>query len=163
VTPQLRILLAAMLAYVAVVGVPQPSPPVPPDAVPTIVVETPSAEMQDLVAAVAYALKDASIVDRALWASTLQKVGIVAQGDGISGEMLFSDTRAMRLYTMLALDIAWRRIGGNEPGKYDGLREAVEVAFERAIGLEVQPVTPELRDAYVRLCNALAWCGVGRG
>ena len=40
---------------------------------------------------------------------------------------------------------------------------AVERAFADTIGLDVKPVTPEIRKAYIDLCNALAWCGAGRG
>jgi hypothetical protein len=44
-----------------------------------------------------------------------------------------------------------------------GLREAVEKVIGEAIGLEVKPVTPELRRAYAEACKAIAWAGIGRG
>jgi hypothetical protein len=164
VSAPVRLVLAAVLAYVALVGVPKvPTPvPVPPSPAPAIVVDVPSADMQRAVTGVAESLRGANPVDRALWAATMQKLGIVAKGDNLEGEVVLSDTRSMRLFTVLGLDIAWRRIGGNAPGKYPGLREAVETAFAEVIGMDVRPVTPELRAKYAELCNALAWCGVGR-
>lgn len=141
-----------------------PTLPALPVGVPSlpITVETPSVEMQAQVAGVAAALKSANAVDRAVWASVWQKAAVVVsapEGDPV----IFTDTRSLRGFTVLSLDIAWRRLGGNPPGKYTGLREAVEKVMGEAIGLEVKPVTPELRRAYAEACKAIAWAGIGRG
>ena len=137
--------------------------PALPAAVPSqITVETPSVEMQQRVAGVAAALASASPVDRAIWASVWEKAAVVVAAPDTE-PAVFTDSRSLRGFTVLSLDIAWRRLGGNPPGKYTGLREAVEKVMGEAIGLEVKPVTPELRRAYAEACKAIAWAGIGRG
>lgn len=141
-----------------------PSLPSLPSALPSlpITVEAPSVEMQAKVASVAAALASASPVDRAIWASVWDKAAVVVSAP--EGEPpVFTDTRSLRGFTVLSLDIAWRRLGGNPPGKYVGLREAVEKVMADAIGLEVRPVTPELKRAYAEACRAIAWAGVNKG
>lgn len=141
-----------------------PSLPSLPSALPSlpITVETPSVEMQAKVASVAAALASASPVDRAIWASVWDKAAVVVSAP--EGEPpVFTDTRSLRGFTVLSLDIAWRRLGGNPPGKYVGLREAVEKVMGEAIGLEVRSVTPELKRAYAEACRAIAWAGVNKG
>jgi len=64
---------------------------------------------------------------------------------------------------VLALDLGWRRLGANQPGKYAGLREATEAAFAQVLGPNEVPVTKELRARYAELCRAIAWAGVGKG
>ena len=141
-----------------------PTLPALPIAVPSqsITVETPSVEMQAKVEGVAAALASASPVDRAVWASVWEKAAVVVAAPDTE-PAVFTDTRSLRGFTVLSLDIAWRRLGGNPPGKYTGLREAVEKVMGEAIGLEVKPVTPELRRAYAEACKAIAWAGIGRG
>lgn len=127
-----------------------------------ITVETPSVEMQERVRGVAAALTAANPVDRAVWASVWEKAAVVVSAP--EGEPpIFTDTRSLRGFTVLSLDIAWRRLAGNPPGKYVGLREAVEQVMSQAIGLEVKPVTPELKRAYAEACRAIAWAGVNKG
>jgi hypothetical protein len=154
-----RLTIAAVLGYVAAFGV--PSIPVP--SLPRVTVADPTPEMQTKVSTVAACLKSASPVDRAVWASTWEKAAIVVAGDAVGTEVVFTDTRSLRGFTVLALDIAWRRLGGNAPGKYPGLREAVEKVLGETVGLEVVPVTPELRRAYGDACRAIAWAGVNGG
>jgi hypothetical protein len=149
------------LAYVAAFGVPELPRPSP--AVPEVVVSTPSEKLQAAVADVHTALRGANAVDRAVWAQLWTKAGRVVAGDATDTEIVFTDTRSLRAYNVLALRIGWRRLGENAKGKYPGLAEATERAFAAIIGTDVQPVTPELRAAYVELSNALAWCGAGRG
>jgi hypothetical protein len=119
--------------------------------------------MQARVADIATALANASPVDRAIWASVWEKAAVVVTGDAVTTEVAFTDTRSLRGFTVLALDIAWRRIGGNQAGKYAGLREATEKALGGIVGMDVKPVTPEVRKAYAEACKAIAWAGVGRG
>lgn len=153
--------LGLALAYVAAFGV--PSLPAHSPAVPEVVVSTPSEKLQAAVADVHAALKGANPVDRAMWAQLWTKAGKVVAGDATDTEVVFTDTRALRAYNVLAIRIGWRRLGENAKGKYPGLAEATERAFAAVVGTDVQPVTPELRAAYVELTNALAWCGAGRG
>ena len=120
-------------------------------------------EMQRLVEPIGKALAALPMSDRMLWAQTWSKVALVAQAEGIGEAVVFTETPSLRLFTVLALDIAWRRLAGNPPGKYVGLREAVEKVMGEAIGLEVKPVTPELRKAYAEACRAIAWAGINKG
>ena len=141
-----------------------PTLPSLPVAVPSMpsTVETPSVEMQERVRGVAAALTAANPVDRAVWASVWEKAAVVVSSPE-SEPPIFTDTRSLRGFTVLSLDIAWRRLAGNPPGKYVGLREAVEKVMGEAIGLEVKPVTPELRRAYAEACRAIAWAGINKG
>jgi len=133
-----------------------------PTAAPTISVETPSADMQAKVSGVAASLIAASPADRAIWASVWEKAAVVVAAPEAE-PVIFTDTRSLRGFTILSLDIAWRRLAGNQPGKYPGLRESVEKVMSEAIGLEVKPVTPEVRRAYVEACKAVAWAGINKG
>ena len=154
-----RIVVAIVLGYVAAFGVPS-LPSLPRVAVS---VTDPSPEMKAKVAQVATALRSASPVDRAVWASTWEKAAIVVAGDAVTTEVAFTDTRALRQFTVLALDIAWRRLAGNQPGKYAGLREATEAVLLEVVGNEVVPVTPDMRRAYSDAAKAIAWAGVNGG
>jgi hypothetical protein len=119
--------------------------------------------MQRLVTPIAEALRGASPVDRALWAEVWTKVAVVAAGDAVTTEVVFTDTRSLRAFTALAVDIAWRRIGQHVPGSNESLRTAVEAAYGAALGVDVVPVTADLRGRYVAFCRAVAWAGVNGG
>lgn len=150
------LLLAAAVGRLQLPALPSAVPSLP------ITVEAPSVEMQAKVADVATALAGASDVDRAIWASVWNKAAVVVSAPD-SEPAVFTDTRSLRGFTVLSLDIAWRRLAGHMPGKFVGLRDAVEKVMADAVGLEVKPVTPELRRAYSEACKAIAWAGVGRG
>ena len=156
-----RTAAAGLIVAAAWGKVPMPSLSVP--TVRPVEVVTPSDAMQKVVSPVADALKSAPMSDRMLWADLWSKAALVAAGDAISSEVVFTDTRAMRLFTVLALDIGWRRIGGHKPGQFDGLREATEAAFASVIGTAEVPVTKELRAKYAELCKAIAWAGLNAG
>lgn len=140
-----------------------PLPTIPAAPVQRVEVETPSDAMQTVVSPIAEALKSAPMVDRMLWAEVWNKSAVVVAGDAVSTEVVFTDTRSLRAYTVLALEIGWRRIGGNKPGQDAGLREATEAAFAQVLGKAEVPVTKDLRERYAELCRAIAWAGVGKG
>lgn len=123
-------------------------------------VETPSDDMQRLVTPIAKALGGLSPVDRALWAQAWTKAGVVVAGDAVTTEVAFTDSRSLRMFTTLTIEIAWRRIGGHAPGSISGLREAVEQAYAAALGVDVVPVDRDMRDRYVRFAQAVAWAGI---
>lgn len=153
-----RVAAAALLIAAAWGVVPLPKFPLPVPV--SIAVETPAADMQQIVEPVAQAMKAAPLGDRMLWASLWSKAAVVVAGDAVTTEVAFTDTRSLRLFTVLALDLGWRRIGNNQPGKYDGLRTACEGAFAAVLGTEIVPVTPELRKRYADLCRAIAWAAL---
>jgi hypothetical protein len=140
-----------------------PLPSMPEGKVPTIVVETPTVEMQAVVAPVALALQSLPAGDRLLWAQTWTKAGVVVAGDAVTTEVVFSDTRSLQGFTSLALDIAWRRIGQHAPGGNEPLRQAVEKAYNQVLGKDVMPVTADMRARYVELSKAIAWAGQNKG
>jgi len=154
-----RIIAGCVLLAVAICGLPSmPAPQADP------ALETPDEAMRTVTNDVARILRVASPVDRALWAQVWSKVAITASGDADSNvEVVFSDTRGLRAFQIIALNIAWRRLAGNAAGKYAGLGEACEKAFNDTLGKDVQAVTPAVRAKFVALANALAWCGINRG
>jgi hypothetical protein len=101
--------------------------------------------------------------DRMLWAATWSKAAVVVAGDAVSTEVVLTDTRSLRLFTTLALDIAWRRIGQHVPGGNEPLRKAVEAAYGQAVGTDVVPVTADVRARYGAFSKAVAWAGVNGG
>lgn len=157
-----RVAAAGLIVAAAWGKVPLPSLPGP-VAVPAVTVDTPSDAMQRVVTPIAEALKSASMSDRMLWAQLWNKAAIVVAGDAVSTEVVFTDTRSLRAFTVLALDLGWRRIGGNLPGEYKGLREATEAAFAQVLGTAEVPVTKDLRARYAELAKAIAWAGLNGG
>ena len=149
-----RIAAAGLLIAAAWGKVPLPTLP---SVGPQVTVATPSDEMQRLVTPVADALKGLPAADRALWASLWTRAGVVAAGDAVTAQVAFTDTRALRDFTALTMDIGWRRIGKHAPGSQESLRTAVEAAYGSAVGKDVVPVTSELRGRYVEFANAVAW------
>ena len=153
---------AVLLLLAAAWGkLPTPSWPVAPAAplsFPSI--DAPSDTMKANVLPVADAFRSAPMSDRMLWAQLWNKAAVVVDGDAVMTEVVFTDTRSLRAFVVLALDIGWRRIGGNQAGKYSGLREATELAFSGVIGKDAVPVTPELRAKFAEICRALAWASL---
>lgn len=126
----------------------------------SIDVPEPSPELRTAVEPVRTALAGLSPADRALWAATWAKAAVVVEADGTSSVEAFRDTAALRLFTQVALDIAWRRLGKHQPGSVDGLREAVEGAMRSVLGLDAVPVTPQMRGSYANVARAIAWAGL---
>lgn len=156
-----RITAALLLIAAAWGHVPLRLPAVAPTA--SVDVETPSVEMQRLVQPIADAMKAVPTGDRMLWAATWSKAAVVVEGDAVATEVAFTDTRSLRLFTVLALDIAWRRIGQHVPGGNEPLRRAVEESYATAVGKEVVPVTKDVRERYAAFAKAVAWAGVNGG
>lgn len=157
--------LAALLILAAAWGkIPMPTLAVPTGGVvaPGLRVTEPEAAMRTIVEPIRRAMASFPAGDRMLWAATWEKVGVVAAGDVATVEIVFSDTRALRMYTAIALDIAWRRIGQHEPGNTE-LREAVEAAYAATVGDDVVPVTDAVRQRYVTFTKAVAWAAVPNG
>jgi hypothetical protein len=152
-----RAAAAALIVAAAWGKVPLPTFEVP---LPTVVVETPGAEMRTIVAPVAREMARVPMVDRLLWASVWNKAATVVAGDAVAREVAFTDTRSLRLFTALAIDIAWRRIAGNVPGSNEPLRHAVEAAYSAALGIDDVPVGKDIRDRYAEFARAMAWAGL---
>lgn len=151
-----RVLAAGLLIAAAWGKIPLPR--LDGAAVPVVHVETPSTEMQAVVSGIKSAAKF-SAADRALWAQTWSKAGVVVAGDAVTTAVVFTDTRSLRDFTGLSLDIAWRRIGQHQPGSNEPLRQAVEAAYAQVLGKDVVPVTADIRSRYGELVKAIAWAG----
>jgi hypothetical protein len=126
----------------------------------SIDVPEPSPELRTAVEPVRKALASLSPADRALWAATWAKAAVVVEADGTSSVEAFRDTAALRLFTTVALDIAWRRLGKHQPGSVDGLKDSVEGAMRSVLGLDAVPVTPQMRGSYANVARAIAWAGL---
>lgn len=157
-----RLAVALVLLGIGTGKIPLPTLPASSTVTP-VAVETPSQTMQALVQPIAVALKNASPVDRAVWAETWNKAALVVAGEATTTQVAFTDTRSLQAFTALAVDIAWRRIGGHVPGSQESLRKAVEAAYGTAVGSDVVPVTAEVRAVYVEFAKAVAWAGVNGG
>ena len=154
-----RVAAAGLIVAAAWGKVPLPSVSGP---VPRVQVETPGAEMRELVEPIADAMKGMPAGDRMLWAATWNKAAlVVCAPDG--PEAVFTDTRSLRLFTTLAIDIAWRRVGGHAPGSNEALRKAVEAAYAKAVGADGVAVSRAVRERYAAFAKAVAWAGVGGG
>jgi len=153
-----RLAAAGLIVAAAWGVVPMPQLPMTP-AVPVVVVPEPSPEMQRLVEPVAVALGALSPADKAVWAATWMKAALVADAEGATTVPVLTDTPALRTFTTVSLDVAWRRIAGHAPGGVAGLREAVETAMRSALGLDEVPATPHVRGRYAEVARAIAWAG----
>jgi hypothetical protein len=153
---------AAAVLLIAAAWGKVPLPRLPEPAVPVVTVDTPSDSMQATVQPISQALKAAPIGDRMLWANLWSKAAAVVAGDELGTEVVITDTRALRLFTTLALDIGWRRIGDHKPGTYAGLRQAVEKAMGETLSLDARPVDAETRAKVVELYRAIAWAGMAK-
>ena len=152
--------IAAALLIVAALWGKVPLPQVPGVVdVPAVVVPEPSAELQRLVAPVAQALAGLPADKRQLWAATWSKAAVVVEAEGTTSVPVFTDTPSLRLFTQIALDVAWRRLGNQAPCSVDGLKAAVENAMRSALGLDSVPVTGEMRGRYAEVAQAIAWAG----
>jgi hypothetical protein len=145
-------LIAGLLAaaWFLPAGRPAPFAPVPSS-------DAPSEEMQQRVADIAVALRPASSTDKAIWHEVWKKAALIVASDAVEQPPLFATTDKLRKVNVVSLNIAWRRLNGNQPGKYDGLSEATEKAFAETLGMESKPVSEDVRASYVELCEALAW------
>ena len=151
-----RVAAAGLLIAAAWGKVPMPTLPTP-EAQVVIKVEEPTPELRRLVEPVRAALASASMRDRATWAETWMKSGVVVAADNVQSAPVLADVRALRAFQVVALDVAWRRIAGVSPGKYAGLKDGVEAAFAEVLGLDDVTVDASLRERYVALVRALAW------
>jgi len=156
-TAIIRIAISVILVWFAIYGL-DSRPPAPSPA-------APSPDVADKLKPVAAALSTASHVDRCLWAEVWTKAAEVVEGDATDSEVVFSDTRGLRLFTVLTLDLAWHRIAGNKAGKYPGLREATEAFLSdpSILGRDDVALSAETRSKYIAAVKALAWAGVNRG
>jgi hypothetical protein len=152
--------IAAALLIVAALWGKVPVPTLPGVVnVPAVVVPEPTPELQRLVSPVVDALASVPADKRQLWAATWAKAAVVVEAEGSTSVAVFTDTPALRAFTGIALDVAWRRLGNQAPGSVAGLKESVEAAMRGALGLDSVPVTADTRARYADVAKAIAWAG----
>jgi hypothetical protein len=151
----LRATVAVALLLVAFFGVPR-GPAAKPDT-------APPDDVARKVAPVAEVVGQMSVVDRALWAEVWEKCARVVEGDVGVAEPVLTDTKSLRLFTVLSGEIAWHRIGGNAPGKYPELSKRLEEFLAAVVGVDDVPLTDTIRTNYVAAARALAYAGRNGG
>lgn len=92
--------------------------------------------------------------DRESIAVFYESLAAGVQNDGAkSGDKFYKDTASFREAHVNALRL-WRDV--KAVGSIPGLGEAVDGVLAEAIGLEVQPMTPDVRSKVVAACNDVA-------
>lgn len=59
---------------------------------------------------------------------------------------IYPDVAAVRRAHRAAIQVVWHGVFSNQPGKYPGLREAIEGEVERGIGTADVPLSPALQQ-----------------
>jgi hypothetical protein len=114
---------------------------------------------------IAVALKNASPVGPGrVRAETWNKAALVVAGEAATAQRRSPTPQPAGVHAALAVDIAWRRIGGHVPGSQESLRKAVEGSLRHRSRLgRWSPVTAEVRAVDVEFAKAVAWAGVSGG
>ena len=150
-----RLVVAGLLFVYAsgVVQIPRSKPPI----------VAPLSEMQTVATPVLKIARTMSIVDR-LWLRTIyQSAANVTRRDGEQDEPLMQNTESLREVHVSILKFVWKSLANNEPGKYEGLAEAVSDVITHAVGKENRPLTPDVRERAAEAFEAIAWAGLGEG
>jgi hypothetical protein len=71
-------------------------------------------------------------------------------------EPVFATTQSLREAHRAALLVVWRGVLANAPGKYPGLREELEGAIEKQVGIEDVPMTPTIQGQAVKALADIA-------
>jgi hypothetical protein len=155
----IRVAIAAAVAFVAIAGVPQFET----DSRPSVQIQEPSLEMRAAVRPVVQVVSSMSMIDR-LWLQYIYtKAAKVVEEDGTAETgPVIATTDGLRGVHIAILRFIWKGLAENEPGKYPALRDAIESAFDTAVGQSRRPLTPELRAKVVELFGAIAWAGLGK-
>lgn len=154
-----EVVIVVVLVYVAVVGVPIPAPRAP------VIPDSPSGDLLSKVAPVAVALAGATEADRAVWAAAWEHAATVAETEGTTDVPVLTNSRELRAWTVMTMDVAWRRLGGVKPGAYPDLQAAIEafLADPAVMGKDDVPLDEAGKARYAAACRALAYAGRRRG
>lgn len=154
-----RIVVSLALVYFAVGGLSLPSLP---KATPQVVTSEPSPTMKVQVQPIVRIVRDMSPLDR-LWLQYIySNAAKVVEADGISEPPVVTTTEGLRAIHVAILKFIWKGMAENPPGKYAGLKEAIESVFKDTIGDTQRAITPELRKKASEMFDAIAWAGLGK-
>lgn len=150
------LLLFSTIGVPTIQRTPVPSPPAD---------ETPESYLFAKSAPIGEALAGADEVDRALWAAVWEGAAEVVEDETGSAQPVFTNTKELRAFTIVALELGWNRLGNVQPGAYPKLRAAVEsfLSDPKVIGLDEGVVGDKYRTKYAAACRAIAYAGRNRG
>lgn len=152
-----RLALAALLVAFAIGGVPLPA-----TSTATLSVTEPSEPMKSQIRPVIKAVAEMNAIDR-LWLQYIYtNAAKIVVEDGKSSEPSMETTDGLRAVHLSILAYIWKGLADNKPGKYPQLKDAIEAAFDEAIGDDRRALTPELREKAADLFEAIAWAGLGK-
>jgi len=126
-------------------------PPVPVSA---IKVPKPEPELMKLAADVGKILPKMTPTDRRYLAHFYDAMAFVLLRDGDREKPIISDTDKFSAFHGGSLRLA---IDKSDVGKYDGLGEAIDMAFIKANGADVLKVDEKVRRNLVVACGVLSW------
>lgn len=152
----LRTAAALVLLAIGLIGVPDLGPKA------SISVKEPSSDMKTAVQPVVRIVSKMSPLDR-LWLQQIYtNFSKVVSVDGLTSEPTITSTDSLRAVHLAVLKFIWKGMADNQPGKYEGLSEAIDECMSKVISDESRPLTPEMRKAAADLCDAIAWAGLGK-
>jgi cytolysin (calcineurin-like family phosphatase) len=114
----------------------------------------PDAEATAWVADAAKKAKSMLYTDRIYCANLYDAMAHVIEMDGKREKAIIGDTGRFAAFHAGSLDFA---IDTKNVGKYPGLGEAIDNAFERALGLDVKPLDAAARARAEKACRALSY------
>lgn len=152
----LRTAAALVLLAIGLIGVPDLGPKA------SISVKEPSSDMKTAVQPVVRIVSKMSPLDR-LWLQQIYtNFSKVVSVDGLTSEPTITSTDSLRAVHLAVLKFIWKGMADNQPGKYEGLSEAIDECMGKVISDESRPLTTEMRKAAADLCDAIAWAGLGK-
>lgn len=155
----LRNAVAVGLLLVAVCG----TPSVPHFSGTPAQTTEPSDSMKATIRPVLKVVQTMNAIDR-LWLNHIYtNAADVVKIDGVIDPPVMTTTEGLRAVHVSILKFIWRGMADNQPGKYPGLKEAIDSVVTEAIGDTRKPLTPELRQKACEVFEAIAWAGLGRG
>lgn len=155
-----RGVVTAALILVAILGVPDVSWFVPSRMV---AVAEPSDDMKDIVKPVARVVAKMSLIDRVWLNNIYANAAKIVVADGVVEPPVVTSTDGLLAIHVAILRFIWRGMADNQPGEYEGLKEAIDAAITEVIGDTRKPMTPELREKAAGVFEAIAWAGLGKG
>ena len=114
----------------------------------------PDAEAAAWVAGVARKAGSMLYTDRIYCSNLYDAMAHVIEQDGKRDKPILADTGKLATFHAGTLDFA---IDAKRVGEYPGLGEAIDAAFERALGLEVKSLDPAARANAEKVCRALSY------
>ena len=152
------VLAAALLAYAIFGGSSFRRPAASqPEAV-----QEPDSAMKVQVQEVVEVVRTMNPVDRLWLTGIYSNAARVVRADGDEKEPVITSTESFRSLHIAILKSVWKTIAEAAPGKYLGLRGAIEGVFVREMGDVQRTMTPELREKAAKMLEAIAWAGLGK-